>query len=200
MLRAEVSREAALADVASRARLENQKVEEVAFIKVHGSQTLPDERTALIDQRMQEAATRREAQHEKTVAAHNVKMSAVSERQRLRAASVEERAKESGSKVDEAYGRWNQFTSDVAARAVEASRLRSEALSRRGREQEAAALDKREAIERRIADANERRLAHIHALLHQAPSLVSNHPHVSRATPPLHGRLVSLPSGRRRPR
>ena len=168
MHRAEVSREANIADVASRARLENQKVEEVAFIKVHGSQTPPDERTALIDQRMQDAATRREAQHERAVAAHTEKAKNASERQRQRAASLEERAKDAGSKVDEAYQRWTEFTSDVAARAAESSRIRAEALALRRSEQEAALTGKREEIERRISDANERRLAHIHALLQTA--------------------------------
>ena len=55
MLRAEAAREAGVTSKASRARLENQKVEEVAFINELHNSTPKEKRKDAIAQRMEDA-------------------------------------------------------------------------------------------------------------------------------------------------
>ena len=64
--------------------------------------------------------------------------------------------------------RWNDFTASVAHRAAESAQKRQSVMLRREQAQQEGMLEKRRALEQRITEANERRLAHIHMLMQQA--------------------------------
>ena len=78
----------------------------------------------------------------------------------------------SGSRADEAYERWTEFTRTASqARGEKNAKHRSEVLERREEQIRAAEMEvesKKAALVQRMTEANERRLAHIDMLLQQA--------------------------------
>ncbi|KAL1508257.1 hypothetical protein AB1Y20_004374 [Prymnesium parvum] len=188
MLRAEAAREANVTSKASRARLENQKVEEIAFInsinELHNA-TPKEQRKDAITQRMEEAAARRELQHERMVSANAARESAAVERHRLLLQQQHAKVRSSGPRADEAYLRWLDFTRTVSQRAAEKNaKHRSEVLERREVQQRAAQLEvesRKAALNQRMAEANARRLAHIELLLQQARIASERHAAVQQA-------------------
>ena len=82
-------------------------------------QTPKEKRKDAITQRIVDAAARKEQQHERMVASHAARENAATERQRLLQQQQEERMRATGSRADEAYDRWTEFTRTVSQRAAE---------------------------------------------------------------------------------
>lgn len=176
MAKAEVSREAHIGKVASRARQESRKVDEVTFMKsirsqgaeVSAAEYEKEDRKAQIALKLETAEERRKSLQEEKVAAKAEREKAASERLMLLQLEDEAKERRFTHKVDEAYERWSCFTQAVADRAVAAAKARTEVMVRREMAEAEEAMEKRRALEQRIAEANERRLAHIHELMRNA--------------------------------
>ena len=170
MSKAEANRDAHVGKVASRARLESRKVDEVAFIKSYGDEERVDalDKKAQLNLKMEAAEERRLSAAAEKAAAKAEREKAAVERLEARLREVDERGGKIASKVDEAYQRWNDFTQSVADRAAANSKYRSQVMARRAEAEHEEAIEKRRALEQRMLEANERRLAHIHVLMQQA--------------------------------
>ena len=174
MSKADGIREAHIGKVASRARLESRKVDEIAFIKSMGTDPvdeLAEDKKERMLLKMSEAEERRKLQIDKQAAARAEKDKAkekASERLNQTIREGEARGNDHASRVDEAYQRWSDFTQSVADRAAQRSKQRADASHRRELAELEEAAEKKRALEQRIAEANERRLAHIQMLMLQA--------------------------------
>ena len=171
-----------LSKVVSRARKTTMKVEEIAFIKelnTTGLGAFGDGKTPVanpelkeqLDMKMSKAAVARaQLEAEQAARAEKAEKRSSDANERLNELLSHAQAKDQAnvSKVDEAYERWTNFTASVAERAAMNARRRKEALAMREAAQLEEVSSKRRALEQRIAEANERRLAHIHMLMQQA--------------------------------
>ena len=145
------------------------QVQENSFIRelYEGDPTLKER----ADQRMVSAEERRkshESEKERRLETQREKGRTASERLLSKQRQVVDKGRHAASQVDEAYDRWTSFNLSVAERAASAARSRQEVASRRELAQQEEAAEKRRALEQRFAEANERRLAHIHMLMQQA--------------------------------
>jgi hypothetical protein len=132
--KAEANREAHIGKVASKARLESRKVDEVAFIKSHSTDPAveeAEERKAQLALKMNEAEERRKLHLGKQAAANAEREKAANERLLERKRMDDARTEVHTSKVDEAYHRWTEFTQSVADRAAQKSQKRLDVISRR---------------------------------------------------------------------
>ncbi|KAL3930974.1 MAG: hypothetical protein SGPRY_001311 [Prymnesium sp.] len=151
------------------------QVEEIAFInsinELHNAMP-KEQRKDAITQRMEDAAARRGLLHERMVSANAARESAAIERHRLLLEQQHARLRTSESRADVAYLRWTEATRSESQRTAERkARHRSQVLERRQEQQRAAILEvesKKAALQQRMAEANERRLAHVELLLQQA--------------------------------